>query len=256
MIRRVPQVTAVLLAGAIVTAALYWGLLNTPDANVAMLGVSALLFAALVAIAALSVTAAVLVANGAAPRTALAAAPRRGGWCLVAFVPLALGWYAIGRADAWIAAHLGEINAWFIARFGWADISGLLLAELWISRWLRWAMLPVMSLSWLAARLSADRSRGTGWLRHAWHWRTLLGATLVVLLLFVIPWRLTEWRPAVPATWIEPAVAAARLAVVFVLAIVGGAVLVVVASFGATTTQVPGVPTVPTVPGVRGASGA
>jgi len=27
------------------------------------------------------------------------------------------------RGDAWVTAHSGEVSAWFIARFDWADVS-------------------------------------------------------------------------------------------------------------------------------------
>ncbi|HUE89369.1 MAG TPA: hypothetical protein VMO26_25090 [Vicinamibacterales bacterium] len=131
-----------------------------------------------------------------------------------------------------------EINAWVIARFGWADITPLIQAEVWISRWIRWAVLPAATLSLLAALLTRE-TRRRDWLRRAWHWRTLLAATLAFVLLFAVPWQLTGWRPQVPPTWIEPAVAGLRLGVVFLLGLAGAAVMIIAAA-GAASIGNPG----------------
>lgn len=230
MIRRALSVAAALGVGVLFAAALYWGLLNTPESNAMMLALSALLVLTIVAATAVTVTTAVFAARGTPLRDALAAAPRATGWFAVAFAPLVLAWIAIWRFDAWMIQHSGELGAWFIAQFGWADISRLFQAELWISRWLRWAALPVACLSLLAALIAPEPATRFAWVRRALHWRTLLFATLVFVLLFALPWQLTAWRPQLPATWVQPFVAALRLGVVFVLALAGVAVLVLISS--------------------------
>jgi hypothetical protein len=116
----------------------------------------------------------------------LAVTSRGTGWFLVTIVPSLLVWWAIGRGDDWVTCHQREINAWLIARFGRADISQLLQAEVRASRWIRWAVLPVLSLSLLSALLTRQVRRSQWW-RRACHWRTLVVATTVFLLLFALP---------------------------------------------------------------------
>jgi hypothetical protein len=235
VIRRALGVSVVLAVGSVIAAVLYWLFLSTPESNVVMLGASAVLVLSLVAVIATTVNTAVLLARGASARAALAAGSRGTGWFLLAAAPLLFAWWAIGRGDAWIGSRQGEINAWFIAQFGWADISRLVQAEVWASRWIRWAVLPVICLSLLAALLTRE-VRHTEWLRRAWHWRTLLVATIVFVLLFALPWQLTAWRPRLPPTWLEPAAAGLRLGVVFLLGLLGAAVMII-ASVGASSEQ-------------------
>jgi hypothetical protein len=225
VIRRTLAVVVILAAGSLIAAGLYWLFLNTPESNALMLVASLLIGSALVAVVAVTVNAAVLSAHGSPIGTALAAGSRGTGWFLVAMAPLVIGWWVIGQGDDWIAGHQGEIQAWFIARFGWADITRLLQTELWVSRWLRWAVLPMVSLSLLSALLT--RSRRSGWLRRASHWRTMLVATAVFVVLFALPWQLTRWRPELPPTWVEPAVAGLRLGLVFLFGLLGAAVMII-----------------------------
>ena len=224
------RVASVLAGGGAVGAALYWALLNTPESNALMLALSALLAMAIVAVAAITINTVVLIARDVPVRQALSAGPRGAGWFVIACTPLAAAWIAISRFDAWMVAHQGEINAWFIARYGWADITALTRAELWISRWLRWALLPTLCLSLLAALLTRDRA---SWLRRALHWRTLTVVTVAFGVLMALPWQLTAWHPALPATWVQPALAAVRLGVAFVLGLTGVSVLVIAAARGA-----------------------
>jgi hypothetical protein len=230
VIRRVLLVMLVLAAGAVFVGALYWGLLNTPEANPITLGLSAFIVVTMLTAAGVTVNTAIVVAQGVPVREGLRRAPRGIGWFLVAIVPLVVAWIAIVRGDRWVADHQGELNAWFIARLGWADISRLLQTEVWTSRWLRWTVLPVAALSLLATLLGDRPGAPTAWLRRAFHWRTLLADVVVFVLLFALPWRLTAWRPAVPPTWIEPTVAGLRLAAFILLALGGAAIMVLTAT--------------------------
>ena len=159
MIGRTLAVSVVLSAGSVLAAGLYWLFLNTPESNVFMLVASLLLMVAVVTVVAVTVNAAVLRARGIALGNALAAAARGTGWFVIAVVPLLLTWWAILRGDDWIARHQGEITAWFIAQFGWADITRLLQVETWMSRWLRWAVLPAVTASLLASLLTREGTR-------------------------------------------------------------------------------------------------
>ncbi len=226
MIRRTLAISTILCAGSVTAGALYWLFLSTPESNVLMLLASLVLALALVIVMAVTVNAAVLRARGASIRTAVAAGSRGTGWFLLAVLPSLFAWWAIGKGDDWITRHQGEINAWFIAQLDWADITRLLQTELWVSRWLRWAVLPVVSVSLLAALLTHETPRSS-WVRRAAHWRTLVVATLVFVLLFALPWQLTSWRPQLPPTWVEPATAALRLGLVFLLGLVGAAVMII-----------------------------
>lgn len=231
MTRRMARVAAWLAVGGAVLAGLYWLFLNTPESNTLTLAASVALTLAMVVAAAVFVNTAVLVALGGAWRAALASALAGVAWFVVAAIPVVSAWLIVTYADAWVARHSGEISAWFIARFGWADSTPLFVAQTWVSRWIRWVVVPVTSLSLLAALLR-DGGRGlrsSRWLRRAWHWRTLALASLVFVLLFALPWQLTTWRPDLPPTWAQPAAAVARLALVAVLGITGCAILVALA---------------------------
>ena len=237
MIARTLTVMAVLAAGGLFAGALYWGLLNTPEANALTVSLSALLVITILVALAVTVNTAILTAQGVPLRDAVHRATRGIGWFVLALIPLVLAWVAIIRGDRWIAEHQGEINAWFIARFGWADISRLLQAEAWTSQWLRWTVVPVACLSLLAARLGATHAARGAWLRRALHWRTLFADLAVFVLLFALPWRLTAWRPQLPPTWVEPTVAAIRLATFALLALGGAAVLILFAARDRTSRQ-------------------
>lgn len=241
MIGRTVQVTVWVLSGACILTALYWLLLNTPETNALTLAASAGLLVAILIVSAVVVNAAVLLSRG----VRLGAAVRRGlrgtPWFIAVLMPLAAAWWAITAADTWVSSHAGEINAWFIANLGWADISRLLQAESWLARWLGWVVAPLAGLSRLAALLDDDGGVAgrEPWLWRAWHWRTLLPATVVFAALIVAPWQITAWRPALPPTWVEPAVAALRLLVVAVLWSAGAALLIILTC---TTRSAPSLP--------------
>ena len=237
MILHLAAIAATLATGAAVCAGLYWAFLNTPESNTVTLTASALLVLTIGVAAGVTVNTAVLVARGTSLRRALAAAAPGVFWFLLALGPSVIGWWAVGRVDAWVAAHSGEIHAWLMSRFGWADIGRLLDAQTWVSRWLRWAVFPMLSLSLLATLLTKEGGAPgapgitrTTFVRRAWHWRPLAIATLVFVLLFALPWQLADWRPQLPPTWVEPAAAAGRLGVVLLLGLAGAAILIIVAA--------------------------
>jgi hypothetical protein len=232
MIRRLLAIAAWLAAGAALVGGLYWAFLNTPESNATTLTLSAALMVAVVAVTALMVTGAVLTCHGSTLRDSLRAGRRGIPYFLIAIVPALVLWWAVLLADAWTSRHGGEISAWFIARFGWADIEPLFTAATWISRWLRYAVAPVITVALLSAMLR-DGLRGlrtAGWLRRIVRWRTLAVATLVFIALFALPWQLTAWRPGLPANWLQPTVAVIRLSITALAIALGAAALVAVAS--------------------------
>jgi hypothetical protein len=237
MIGRTARVTGWMLGGSAGLAALYWLLLNTPETSTLALAASAALLLALLALSALVVNVAVLLSRGSPFGEAFRRGIRGAPWFVAMLVPLAAIWWVITAVDSWVSNHAGEINAWFIARFGWADVSRLFLAETWLARWLGWVVAPLAGLSLLAAWLDYGGAgvRRDAWLVRAWHWRTLILATLVFVLFIVLPWQITQWRPALPATWVEPAVAALRLSVVAILWSAGAALLIMLSSARGTT---------------------
>ena len=232
MITSIAKVSGWLAAGGIVLAGLYWLLLNTPESNTVTLTASACLVLSMITVAAVTVNGAVFIGQGTTP----GAAAHRGllgtHWFVIAAIPVVVAWLVIRRGDGWIAAHSGEISAWFIATLGWADIGALFRVESWISRWLRWVVFPLASLSLLSALLNRGLPGVSerAWITRAWSWRTLLLATLACLALLVLPWQLTVWRPALPPTWVEAAVAGLRLGTAAILIVIGCASIVALAT--------------------------
>jgi hypothetical protein len=222
--------TALWLAiGVLVVFGLYWLLLNTPESNVATLIASLVLVLLMTMVSALFVNISLRIAGGTHIRESLSAAARSVHWVLVVAAPAALVWWAVLRLDRWLVDHSGEINAWLIARFGWADVGALFRAELWLSRWFRWSLIPLLALALLGALLDGGFSGAFARWRRALTWRSLAAAALSFIVLIALPLPLIDWRPSLPPTWVQPATAAARLAIVAAMWITGAALLVLLA---------------------------
>lgn len=219
-----------LFTGAVITGALYWTLVNTPDSNVLMLTGSALVVLGIIAVGATTVGGAVHLARGGQwsrgmLRTGLATLPR----FVVSLAPMLLVAWLSGRAMSWLDAHGGETSAWFIARLGWADVSWLIAGAEWALAWVRWIAGPWLGLTLFVAVTDPGRQAGVfrGWAAAACRWRPLALATLWFIVLIALPWRLAVWRPGgLPPTWVEPALAGLRLILV-ALAMATGAALIV-----------------------------
>jgi hypothetical protein len=112
-------------------------------------------------------------------------------------------------------------------------VSALFAAQNYLSVWLRWVLLPVTAIALLAAFLQHG-GRGAAsfrWIRSAWHWRTLVIATLAFVLLIALPSRAACWsQESLPPTWVQPAVAALRLSLVGVALALGAAVMICAAA--------------------------
>ena len=209
MIARLGLSTLWLLIGAALSGGVYWGFLNTPESSVGALILSALLFVVTLALIAMTLNGAVFVWTSGWSRDLV----RRSVARIPAFIAAALFVLVIGCLvsffRAWIAIHNGEIRAFFIARFGWADITWMFTTITWIERWVMWVLGPFLALTWLArSRFSALR---------------FLLATLWFGVLVAVPWMyLAPWRPrGIPPTSIEMIFITAKLSVTFVLMAIG-----------------------------------
>ena len=149
MTRTLARTTAVMLGGAAIAGAVYWGLLNTPESTVWMLALSAMLAALAAVVAALTIGVVLLAWSGHEWSRALLVRAVRGlPACVPPVLLVALAWSLVLRGNAWLDAHSGEISAWFIARFGWSDVRWLFTTVAWIAWWLQWVQAPFVALVW------------------------------------------------------------------------------------------------------------
>jgi hypothetical protein len=223
--RKTVSVVGWLLAGHAVLAALFWGLIHVPDANVTMLALSALLVALLLAVATVvEVTAAAWLTPGTPFRRAVHAGVRGLPALLVALVAWGVTAWLAGRLELWHQAHQGEIDAWLIARAGttearWAHAA--LDVLVFFIRWVVGLTLAVAAVhGWLAGGV-----RGLarcGWVRRAFSRYQLGLVALAFVLLIALPWRAAYWRPSgLPPTWIEALFVTVKLALLLIVAHVG-----------------------------------
>ena len=217
---RVLAVLAWLCAGHAVVGGLYWLLLNIPESNAWMLGASLAVVLAAVWMAGLVEMTAMLALGGDLPPTS---APRRaaGRAWLIAFpiVVFAAIWWVAGSAADWHARHAGEIDAWLIAKAGWTRTAWLHSGLTWLLAFVRYGIGTSLALALLAS-VSAGSLRGIGaaWIPRGLAWRHLLVISLALLVGLWLPWQAVYWRPAsLPSTWVQPAFAAAKLLVLYVI---------------------------------------
>jgi hypothetical protein len=216
--------TLALLAGAVATAAIYWGFLNTPESTVWMLALSAVLAVAAASVAAITIGAVLLAWSGTRWSRAMVLQALRGVPACVppALVVLGVWWLAL-RGTAWMDSSSGEISAWFIARFGWSDVSWLFRTVEWIGWWVRWVVAPFIALVWCRSILVRGWRPSRTLVREALRPSGVLIATVIVLALVWMPWtQLAPWRPRglAPGTG-ELLFVGAKLGLVAVLSALG-----------------------------------
>jgi hypothetical protein len=230
MIRALALSTAVLLAGAVAAGGLFWAFLSTPESTVIMLGVSLALIVGMVTVlgATLGVT---LAASGGTWRTVRRGTIVRG---VLAFFPALLvvlaGWFIVGRALDGLVARSGEISAWFLATLDWPDVRPLIRAAALVGEWLRWIVIPFAALMWLGRAIVGRQQPPT-----PYAWRPKVSAATRLLLATAVA-AFTLWAPVtyglywmprgLPPTWIEPAIAAAKLAAIAVVGAIGLSLIV------------------------------
>ncbi|MGH9387911.1 MAG: hypothetical protein ACRD2N_26940 [Vicinamibacterales bacterium] len=227
--RRLFGITAWLLIGSAAVASIYWGFLNTPESTIPALLLSAVLVLITLVIAGITVNGASLAWSvgwsNAVVRRSISGVP--------AFVAAALVagaiWWGTAQALWWVTTYSGQISAWFIARYGWADPSPLFNTITWGGRWLQWVVGPLLALSLLGSLLIGE------WSAARWRWLArglspfrLTLATLWVAIFVAAPWiYLLPWRPrGVPPTSMEVVFVTAKLGVVALLITIGASLVV------------------------------
>ena len=222
MIKRAIVITAWLVVGHAILGGLYWGLLQIPESNVFMLTLSAVTALAMLVWAGTVEAVGVLGwTHGGSAMSAVAAGARRAAWIVPALVVFGLLWLLTGFCGNWLGAHGTEIEAWLMAKFGWADVSWLHTTLAWIL----WFVRYVFGVSLGAALLAAGVVEGAAaavrfaWVKRAFDWRTFLLVTFALLVGFYLPWRyVVYWRSeSLPSTWVEPTFATVKLLAVFVV---------------------------------------
>ena len=223
-------VTTWILVGAAVTGGAYWGFLTTPESTVFTIASSVLLVLLAMALLAMTINGAIFLwVNGPSAR-----ALRRSFKVIPAVVPallvFALFWWLAYRIDTWVALRSGEINAWFIATFGWDNISWLFTLIRFFTTWMRWVLGALLAVSLMGgmAVVGWRAAARVQWLRRALHPRALAVATLWFVVLIVLPWLyLVPWRPNwVPPTGAELAFIVGKLSIAAILMSAGVALMI------------------------------
>ena len=223
-------VTTWILVGAAATGGAYWGFLNTPESTGFTIASSALLVLLTLALLSMTINGAIyLWVNGPSSR-----ALKRSFAVIPAVIPallvFALLWWLASRLDTWVALRSGEINAWFIATFGWDDMSWLFTAIGFFTTWMRWVLGALLAVSLMGglAVIGWRAATRVQWLRRGLRPRALALATVWFVILIVLPWRyLVPWRPdGVPPTGAELAFIVGKLAIAAILMAVGVALMI------------------------------
>jgi hypothetical protein len=177
-----------------------------------------------------------LIANGAIEiwsRGFSLAGLRRALGSIASVIPAALIilllWWITSRAELLVAERSGQINAWFIARFGWDDMSWLFTTIRFAAAWFRWVLGAMLALSLMTGVLAIgwQAVSQAAWIKRAVRPRALLGATLWFAALIVLPWMyLVPWRPEnLPATTIEMVFIVTMLSIAAILGALGLALI-------------------------------
>jgi len=231
---RLALATIWILVGSALTAGVYWAFLMTPESTIWTLMVSAALALFALALAGLTATGAIAMwwhgASAASFRSAATSIP---GVVPAALIVI-LVWWLANRVEIWIAMRSGQINAWFIARFGWDDMSWLFATVGYVADWFRWVFAALLALSLMAGFVTIGwrALRQAAWFRRALRPRAIAAATMWFVGLIALPWLyLVPWRPAsLPPTSIEFAFIVAKLSLAAILFAIGAALMAYEAS--------------------------
>lgn len=204
------------------------GFLYTPDANVLMLGVSALLvLAAVLLLLVASTSAAQSLVHAQTPWRSLPSSLRLLPLVLFGVVVIGVLCGGAGAFESWWVSRAGEIDAAAIAVGDVTRTRPLHTAVHWLVLLVQWVVVPAWlatCLAWVAAYERRD-VLGSKWLASALHWRVLLAATAGVVLLVWLPWRYVYWRPGALPSSMDLVFLALKIAVIYVLAHVAWALV-------------------------------
>jgi hypothetical protein len=216
-------VRTALWVGAIdaVAGAAVLGFLYTPESNVLMLAVSALLLVVAGALLLLSsASAAHALVHGQRPWSSLGAAARHLPVVIAALIVIGLICGAAGWFESWWMSRAGEFDAAAIAAGDVTKTGWVHSVVHWIVVVVQWVVVP----AWLATVLAWVAGYDTRdvltlkWLTAGLDWRLLTVTALGVVLLVWLPWRYVYWRPrALPASTAEVVFSGAKLMIIYLL---------------------------------------
>lgn len=226
---RIAGATLWLAIGHAVVGGLFWLLLNVPESNVATLAASALVGVLLIAVAALVEGAAVLWLEGRTGERGFAA---RIPSALVAVIAAACAcwaiWWITGRATRWLAVHGGEMDASLLLHFNITRTAYLHAGLAWTVTIVRY----VAGLSIAAALVAAGTIEGAASLvgAGAWAKRAIAPKRLAAIAccwaaLLWLPWVTATWRPQALPTSAELVFVSVKLAVLYLAANLGIALI-------------------------------
>jgi hypothetical protein len=239
MTRRLLSVTAWLAAGHALLLGAFWMLLQVPESSAAMLLLSVLIVATIVA--------AVGWVEGAGlcmwiPETSPRQAMRR---ALPGPVPAIIGliafgsiWMLTGQAGAAWSGHKGEIDAWLLLHLGWTRTAGLHATAARLMAFVRFVvggLIALTILGWaLVGGLRALAHVGR-WLAAALAPRRVVLSALLFYGLVWLPWKAVYWRPAwLAPNWQEGAFTVVKLGTLYLVANIGWAAILFLVKQGAT----------------------
>ena len=203
------------LIGCAFNGGVYWLFLNTPESTVWTLAASGILALVIVVLDGLTITGATSILANGLSRTAIGRALRAIPSIVPASLTVLVIWWLTLRGEDWVTLRQGQINAWFIARFGWADVTWIYRAVHYLGMWLRWVVAFMLAVSLVAGWISVGvRAMAQfAWVRRALRPRALLLGSLYFVVLIALPWKyLVPWRPAgLPPTSAEFVFIAAKL---------------------------------------------
>jgi len=223
-------VTVWVVVGAAATGAAYWAFLITPESTMGTLAVSALLLLTASLLAAFAIAGAIAGWRHALSSRSLRAAVSGVPAIVPAAFIITLVWWLAGGVTDGVSIYSGQISAWFIATFGWSDVSWLFTGIDWLALWVKWVVAPLLGVS-IMADIMANGWRAVvrpRWLGHALGPIRLGMATLIFAGLVAAPWvYLTPWRPqGLPATSVELLFIIAKLSATALLMAIGVALFI------------------------------
>ncbi len=225
MTRKALALLVWLVAGHAAMAGLFWGLINVPESNVAMLALSGFaVFTLLIAGALVEGTAGAWLLPGRTFREALHAGLLSAPALVAALVLFGAFWSLGSLVDGWHEARRGQVDAWLIATFDTPDAT-------WPHRLLDVVVFLLRAVVGLSLALALFFARLEGgwkamlrptWLRAGLSRDQVMLVAIAMTLFVALPWQFAYWRPAdLPLTWVQPAFAAAKLGLIFVAMNVG-----------------------------------
>lgn len=227
---KLAAVTLWVLAGAALAGGAYWAFLVTPESTVGSLAVSVALLLAALFLAAITVSGAIAGWRQGISSSHLRAAVAGVPAIIPAGLIIVLIWWLVGGFTDRVTIYSGQINAWFIAKLGWANVSWLFTGIGWVALWLKWVVASMLAVSMMASfMVSGWRAFGaTSWLTRAVSPGRLGAATLLFVVLVAAPWiYLAPWRPSgLPATSVELMFIIAKLSVTALLMAIGFALII------------------------------